>query len=188
MIASRFETLIRALTDRPIARRALTRGLAGAAMAAGLARWSGEDLHARKRRKRKTRNKPLENAFGCRNVGVVCTSANQCCSGLCAGKRGKKGKSSKKTCRAHDASDCRIDQDSCSGTNFACITSTGEEGFCHVTTGNASYCANDGIEFPCTKDEECNPFCGPLAACNVCNIPGEAPEQFCGGSSGCAQI
>jgi hypothetical protein len=168
-----------ALEDGIATRRTVARGLTGLLAAAGLA-WAGGDGQAAKRRgkTRKRRQAPI-NEFGCRNVGVGCTNASQCCSGVCSGKRGKK------RCQAHDTGGCELAQDSCSGTNFACTTTTGNPGFCHVTTGNAPYCALDGVDAECTKDADCVPFCGPLAACAVCAEPGQAPFRFCASPDSC---
>ncbi len=189
MNTQRFDTLVRSLAGGALTRRAVTRELAGTAIAAGLASWSAADLFAKNRRKHKRRKKkPLENRFGCRNVGAACSIANQCCSGICDGRggKGKNGKKQKKTCRAHDTGGCRADLDSCSANrDITCTTTTGEDGFCHLTTGNAPYCAFDGIDSECTKDEDCIELCGPLAACNVCAVPGQEETRFCGGPGSC---
>jgi hypothetical protein len=187
---SRFAALIRALTDGAVTRRTLGQGLAGGAIATGLAQlgWDAADAKRRNKKRKKGNRKPKVNRFGCRNVGVACSSANQCCSGICDGRggKGKNGKKRKKTCRAHDTGDCRADLESCSANrDITCTTTTGEDGFCHITTGNAPYCAFDGIDAECTKDEDCIELCGPLAACNVCAVPGQEETRFCGGPSGC---
>jgi hypothetical protein len=173
----RFAAPLRALQDGTATRRSVACGLAGLLVAAGFPSGSG-GAPAKNRRKRKRRHPPV-NEFGCRDVGVACTGADRCCSGVCAGKRGKK------RCQAHDTGGCELAQDSCSGTNFACTTTTGNPGFCHVTTGNAPYCALDGVDAECTKDADCVPFCGPLAACAVCAEPGQAPFRFCASPDSC---
>lgn len=186
MNATRFDAAVRSLIGRAQSRRGLTRALPGLALAAALTRWGVDDPQAGKRKKRK--NTPKANRFGCRNVGVECASASQCCSGICEGSggKGKNGKRRKKRCRAHDTGGCKAAQDSCStSTDFECVTTTGEDGFCHLTTGNAPYCALDAIDSECTKDEDCFELCGPLAACNVCAEPGQAEFRFCGGPSRC---
>jgi hypothetical protein len=126
----------------------------------------------KKRKKRKKRKKVTFNDFGCANVGSFCNTSEQCCSGICQGKKGKK------TCQAHDEGSCQANQDSCSGTPFLCTTSTGESGVCTVTTGNAPYCNTSGACFPCRKDADCVPFCGPQAACMVCETQCGATEGF----------
>jgi hypothetical protein len=98
----------------------------------------------------------------------------------------RKRKKGKKTCRAHDTGGCRAELESCSANrDITCTTTTGEDGFCHITTGNAPYCAFDGLDAECTKDEDCIELCGPLAACNVCAVPGQEETRFCGGPSDC---
>ncbi|MCD6027956.1 MAG: hypothetical protein K0S78_130 [Thermomicrobiales bacterium] len=185
MNASRFDRLVRALTDGATPRRVVLRGLAGAGFAAALLPWIGEDLDARrgkkrgKRKKGKQNKKPPVNRFGCRNVGVACSSAGQCCSGICEGGRRRKGKKTRKTCRAHDTGGCRVEQDSCSGEFFPCTATNGADGFCHVTTGNAPYCGVSSTTFDCTKDEDCIDLCGPEAACVVCDNPDLGSFQVC---------
>jgi hypothetical protein len=192
MNASQFDSLVGALTDGAAPRRVLVRGLVGAGIAAALMPWGQEELDARRSKKRgkrkKDNKKPKVNRFGCRNVGIACSSANQCCSGICEGRggKGKNGKKRKKTCRAHDTGGCRADLESCSANrDITCTTTTGEDGFCHITTGNAPYCAFDGIDAECTKDEDCIELCGPLAACSVCAVPGEEEFRFCAGPGSC---
>jgi hypothetical protein len=111
---------------------------------------------------------------GCKNVGKKCKNAGQCCSGICQGKKGKK------KCKAHDANGCKPGQQSagCGGNDVTCTTSAGiSDGVCQTTTGNAGFCTNVGGCFACTKDADCQPFCGPRAACIVCE-EGCAPFGF----------
>jgi hypothetical protein len=178
MSESRINALLHALQDGPTTRRAIARGLAGIALAAGLAQSGAANLDARKRRNPRQKKPPV-NRFGCRNVGVACSSAGQCCSGICEGGRRRKGKKTRKTCRAHDTGGCRVEQDSCSGEFFPCTATNGADGFCHVTTGNAPYCGVSSTTFDCTKDEDCIDLCGPEAACVVCNNPDLGSFQVC---------
>lgn len=183
---ARFDALVRSLGVGAMSRRTLARGLTVTATVAALTPWHADPSAAKKRKKGK--KKPKVNRFGCRNVGVACSSANQCCSGICAGRggQGKNGKRRKKTCRAHDTGGCRADLESCSANrDITCTTTTGEDGFCHITTGNAPYCAFDGLDAECTNDEDCIELCGPLAACNVCAVPGQEETRFCGGPGLC---
>ena len=135
--------------------------------------------HAKKRKKKKKKAK--FSAFGCVNVGGFCKNNSQCCSNICAGKKGKK------KCKAHDQSTCVAGQqeNTCNATkqNVFCTTTAGAEGFCDTTTGNAAYCLFDGDCFPCSKDTDCIPFCGAQAACVVC-------EDFCPqtGGTACAGV
>lgn len=100
---------------------------------------------------------------GCKNVGKKCKRDAQCCSDVCKGGKNKR-------CKAHDGAGCKAGQQetACGGVEVDCISSTGAEGACDTTTGNAPYCTVDGGCFPCTKDRQCRPFCGPKAACIRC--------------------
>src|SRR5687768_235577 len=77
-----FDDLIRSLFA---SRRSLLSG--GLALAAG---WFGVfDATAKNKRKKKSQ----KNAFRCLNVGQKCAGKNgKCCSGICNGKKPKKGK------------------------------------------------------------------------------------------------
>jgi hypothetical protein len=161
MDAKRFDTVTRSLTFAPSRRGILGLTLAGALhLLFGLA-----NAEAKKKKPKKLK----KNKFGCVNVGNKCrgNSAN-CCSGICQGKKPKKGKKDKSKCVAHDTGTCQVSQDSCVVGTTTCTTDDGQDGFCHGTTGNAGYCALFGNCFPCTKDADCQAFCGPVAACGVC--------------------
>jgi hypothetical protein len=154
-----------------VARRLATgfsrRGLWGIATGAALGAVARLPItaDAKKKRKRKKTPKLKLNAFGCVNVGGFCKNGGQCCSGICQGKKGKK------KCQAHDASTCVVGQISTecgAAEDVACTTSSGGEGTCTTTTGNAAYCFADGDCFPCKKDADCQAFCGPQAACIPC--------------------
>jgi hypothetical protein len=153
---TRFELLTRAITSQLTRRRlASVLGLAGTTFPALVA--------AKKKRKRS--KKVRRNDFGCVNVGSFCKNNGQCCSSICRGKK------SKKKCTAHDQSTCQAGQtiEDCGGAvDVLCTSSTGEEGLCVTTTGNAGYCFSGADCFPCAKDVDCEPFCGPGAACIVC--------------------
>jgi hypothetical protein len=118
-------------------------------------RWP--EVTAKKQRKKKKKARP--NAFGCLDVGDPCKNADQCCSGICEGKKGKR------KCRAHGAGSCQTDYDGCNGLVAVC----GTAGFCFRTTGNASFCGGPGGNcMVCAKDADCEPTHGPGAACVVC--------------------
>jgi hypothetical protein len=129
------------------------RGLAGAL---GLAAIAAPNLAVAKRKKRKKKIK--RNEFGCVNVGNFCKDDGQCCSGICEGKK----------CKGHDQGTCQLGQDVCAGDDAPCTQTAGGAGECLRTTGNAGYCAGEADIYPCTKDADCVPFCGPRAACIVC--------------------
>jgi hypothetical protein len=152
-----FDVLTRALPARP-SRRHLV-GLVGAIL--GLRTGSHASARKKRRRKKKHQRKIARNAFGCVSVGDYCTRDTQCCSGICAGKKGKQA------CQAHDA-------DICQGQNFClaeienCTTTDGGDGQCAVTTGDASFCMTDAYCLDCATDADCIPVCGTEAACIVC--------------------
>jgi hypothetical protein len=151
----RFDQIARTLSTFQ-SRRGLLRALGfGALLLPGTA-------SARNKKKRK--KKPKFNDFGCVNFGGYCKSNNQCCSGICEGKEGKK------RCGAHDFSTCQAGQNACDDAVAApCVSSTGaNRAACDTTTGNAPYCSADGDCFDCRKDADCVPFCGERAACIKC--------------------
>jgi hypothetical protein len=148
-------------------RREVLRGLLAAGVGALRLK---EAAAARKKRKRKPR--PKFNAFGCLNVGARCRGKDAlCCSGICQGKKSKKGEKDRSECVGHDAATCLPGQQLavCGGAaDVACTTSAGESGQCTTTTGNAPYCVEFGTCFPCTRDLDCQAVCGPQAACTPC--------------------
>ena len=145
-------------------------GLTAGGLAASVTRLrSPADAAATKKRK-----KPLRrNAFGCVDVGEKCRGADSvCCSGICQGKKPKKGQKDTSRCIAHDAGICQPGQGStfCGGSVFeSCESSTGEPGECETTTGKVGYCVRSQILCsPCAKDADCVPQCGADAACIRC--------------------
>jgi hypothetical protein len=142
-------------------RRDLLRGLTSAGLALPIARLP--ESAAKKRRKRQNKKKVRRNAFGCVNVGGFCKTSDQCCSGICTGKK------SKKQCRAHDTQGCQADQDACAedfGTGCPEVPTAS----CFRTTGDAGFCGffEAGACVACTKDADCLAAAGPIAACVVC--------------------
>jgi hypothetical protein len=169
MNQNRFDVVTRTISSLP-SRRDLLRGLAGAGLGLGIAR-RPDLVEARKKRKRKQKNRKqkaaVPNAFGCIDVGALCQNDDQCCSGVCAGKKGKK------RCRAHDVGDCPdgAAPEACY-EDVTCTTGTGEPGVCGTTTGNAVYCFVAGGCFACQTDVDCQRadggVLGPRAACVTC--------------------
>ena len=153
----RFDQIARAVSHN-LSRRSLA-GLAGigALGVAGVA-------DAGKKNKKKKKKVKFNN-LGCVDVGKFCKTADQCCSGICDGKKGKE------KCQAHDESTCQNGQQQglCGGTDVACQTASGQEGICNTTTGKAGYCSGDGVCSPCKKDADCISRCGTGAACVPCN-------------------
>ncbi|MCD6029833.1 MAG: hypothetical protein K0S78_2007 [Thermomicrobiales bacterium] len=175
MDAHRFDTLTRSLTGSS-SRRILLRAIVGAPL--GLVLAQRPDMARAKRRK-----KPKFNEYGCLEVGQPCAGKDaRCCSGICRGKKGKRGTA---TCVGHDTGGCRAGQLDCGGISVPCTTSTGNAGGCYTTTGNAGYCASDGDCFPCNKDADCRPFCGPRAACMRCETGCSGIGTLCLGPGGC---
>jgi hypothetical protein len=162
--ARRFDHMTRSF-GATFSRRSLLSSLTVTIAVIAGASFGGSHLAAKKQRKRKPKpGKP--NAFGCINVGDRCRHGEQCCSGICEGKKGKK------RCRSHDTGGCSVPSefppDSCTVETILCTTATGAAGTCGTTTGNAPYCAGDGDCRPCTKDADCQTLCGPRAACIQC--------------------
>lgn len=146
----RLPSLTRSLTRAP-SRRDVVRGLASAGLALGVARISSI-ADAKKQRKRKRPKKAKPNAFGCRSVGVACQNAEQCCSGICQGKK----------CRAHGTGTCRQDKPGyCASVPddypyVACQANCG----CFRTTAGSNFCsrgvATGGEQCTdCKKDADC---------------------------------
>jgi hypothetical protein len=177
MDASRFDRLARSFGTGSSRRRLLRLGAValGLGVAAGPA---GEETLAKKKKIKK-------NEFGCVNVGGKCRGKdNKCCSGICKGKKPKKGEKDKSKCQAHDtgvgcvagqqSAFCRIgsvlemglDSEGMEVPN--CTTAAGVPGTCETTTGNAPYCVFTGECFSCSKDTDCEGVCGPQAACVRC--------------------
>jgi hypothetical protein len=148
-------------------------GLAAGGFAAALLGVTlGIDTDAKKK-KRKKAKKPQLNAFGCLDVSQACGgSSSKCCSGICQGKKPKKGKKDTSRCVAHNALDCQTGADSCAGGTVPC----GTAGACAITTGAASFCSatGDGACVVCQTDADCVASRGPGAACIVC--PGNCPD------------
>lgn len=149
------QIVLRAITrtiSDGLSRRDVLRGLAGAGLGLGMLH-SPVTVDAKKKRKRKQRNpKAKPNNYGCLEVGDPCKTAEQCCSGVCEGKQGKK------RCRSHDTGTC--DQDLpglCSPTPTIAPCNNSGTCFCMITTANSSFCAQLGQSHctACRKDADC---------------------------------
>ncbi|MGH2616580.1 MAG: hypothetical protein ACRDJC_15170 [Thermomicrobiales bacterium] len=166
MDASRFNRFTRARTAVP-SRRVVLQGLVATVL--GLApAVPPSAVHPKKRKKKLKRN-----AFGCVDVGGKCRGKDSvCCSGICQGKKPKQGEKDRSRCVAHDTGGCQAGQTDTfcgpSGQNVDCTSSAGRDGVCVRTTGNAGYCLFARGCMACTKDADCQPACGPHAACVVC--------------------
>jgi hypothetical protein len=157
------DTALRELISLPTARRSLLGALAVGLLTPAAA-------SAKKNRKRRKRRKlPEPNAFGCLDVDVACRGdSSACCSGICAGKKPKRGKKDTSRCVAHNTGGCLLENDSCGIEipNLPC----GVDGLCVRTTGNAGFCANfrESTCAACRRDEDCQGALGPGAACMIC--------------------
>jgi hypothetical protein len=107
----------------------------------------------KKRKKRKPR-KPKPNAFGCLNVGKPCKSADQCCSGICDGKKRKR------KCVAHGTGTCdQQGPEICVPDPPIALTCNNDATCrCFRTTGDSIVCAK--FEGPascvqCARDADC---------------------------------
>jgi hypothetical protein len=176
----RFDVLIPALTHLPT-RRDVLRGLAGASLGLVVLR-SPDAGRARKKRKRKNKKPKLKrNAFGCVDVGGKCLGNDaNCCSGICEGKKPKKGKKDTSVCVGHDtAGVCFPDSDTCTvGGTIPCGPGV-RDCRCLLTTGNAGFCGDLEAGFTelcrdCARDADCEAEFGPGAACvffhGICSV------------------
>jgi hypothetical protein len=169
MDASHFDAM-----SRSLGADASRRGLLGGVLATlSLGGRSRAKSTAKTRHQGTKRKKLQRNQFGCVNVGGKCRGkASNCCSGICQGKKPKRGERDKSRCVGHDAATCLPGQTACDGTGgfVPCTTSAGEAGDCYTTTGNAAYCSTSTACVSCRTDVDCRPFCGPQAACTPCAV------------------
>jgi hypothetical protein len=147
MDGSHFDDVVRSLKE---SRRSLLGGAIAAATGGIGVRIAEARKRGKQRKKRKPRARP--NQYGCLEIDDPCKTAEQCCSGICEGKKGKK------RCRAHGAGTCKpqpgvcTDPDpgygTCNNDNFC---------YCHRTTANSIYCANQAHTdcADCRKDADC---------------------------------
>jgi hypothetical protein len=161
---------MRAMRGVP-SRRDVLRSLAGAGLGVGIVRFP--DLAAAKKRKRKKKVKKAKpNEYGCLEVGAPCTSEDQCCSGICAGKKGKR------TCRAHHTGTCRQDGllVPCNNrTTCGCLHTTAGSDICsELFVPGGSACA------ACQRDADCEALgFPPGSACGLSAIPCESGTMAC---------
>jgi hypothetical protein len=180
MDADRFDALTRFFTAESSRRRVLG-GMAAALGAQMLSAMPGSsNAKGNKKRKKRKKSKKAKrklqqevqlNNFGCVDVGGACRGENaNCCSGICQGNAPKKGQKDKSRCIAHDTGGCRPGNLICSADGQPCTTSTGEQGKCFTTTGNAGYCVGNGEFIACNRDTDCQALekFGAQAACLIC--------------------
>jgi hypothetical protein len=149
--------LTRTLARFP-SRRDLLRGLARTGLALGvLPIVDGADARKKRKKRKKRQPKATPNEYGCLEVNDPCTSQDQCCSGICEGKR----------CRPHDTGTCPQDLET-----DICLAGTIEDALkvlcdnsqscgCFRTTGGSHYCSdflyNEGDSrcADCQTDADC---------------------------------
>ena len=185
MDGSLFDTLARSLANARTRRGALA-----TVLGATVGLFSRDDADAKKGKGKK----PKVNEFGCIDVGKACRGKNgKCCSGICQGKKPKKGKKDKSKCVAHNTGVCNADTDTCtvgapalcnpSNPNCLCTLTTGNAGFCGSFTGNGAGGINECRV--CRKDTDCQAEFGSGAACVV--LGGICTSQcLATGRTGCA--
>jgi hypothetical protein len=128
----------------------------------------------------KKRKKKRPNAFGCLNVGQACGGKNgRCCSGICQGKKPKKGKKDTSRCVAHHAGGCTVDRHLCTNPTVAACSAASTTASCFKTTGNAGFCAeSEGSDLevnclPCRRDPDCEEMgFGTGSACVILRTEG----------------
>jgi hypothetical protein len=159
-----FDQLARSLAWAP-SRRHVLRGLASAGLGLAVVRPSPL-VEAKKKRKRKKKAKKAKpNEYGCLEVNDPCRSADDCCSGICEGKK----------CRAHDTGICRQDKTgACTASlNELPSLTCGNECYCFRTTAGSNFCAfppaakGDPKCADCKKDADCLALGFPAGAACV---------------------
>ncbi|MFN8661923.1 MAG: hypothetical protein U0075_08530 [Thermomicrobiales bacterium] len=153
-----FDALSKEIPEQPLFRRSVLAGLAGSML--GLIAGGPSDLVAKEKKDndKKRKKKPLQrNEFGCVPVGKHCRGNDSvCCSGVCDGKKPKKGERDRSECVPHDTGGCVKGQQSgfCHAGSMGtpCTSSAGHPGTCETTTGNAGFCVATGSCTDCDTD------------------------------------
>jgi hypothetical protein len=159
MEAHRFDTLARSLSDARSRRRVLAAAMGSLVTLGTLT----ADAKKKKRQKSKPKKPLLFNEFGCIDVGGACRGKDAlCCSGICQGKKPKKGKKDTRKCVAHNTGGCTLARNFCAGgIPGARCNPANEFALCTATTGNAAFCANASGSSnaancrPCVTDKDC---------------------------------
>jgi hypothetical protein len=161
-------------------RREMLRSLTGLGLGFGAARQPDIATAKKKRKRKKAKPKAKPNFFGCIEVGQACESANDSCSGICAGKKGKK------RCQGHGTGTCNQEADgycqaedpeqtACNDRpNCFCWRTTAGSQFCGDFNGEAgSDCAN------CRKDADCEALGFPAGSACVPVVGGMCSTSPC---------
>jgi hypothetical protein len=166
MDAPRFDWWTRTLTDTASRRSVL--GLSGVALGLAATRFSGIAT-AKKKHKKKNPQKLTRNSFGCVDVGKACRGKDaNCCSGICQGKKSKKGQKDTSKCAAHDVEGCQANPDgSLNEAEDHCPDKPAA--WCYWTTGKGSFCGfgGAGMCVVCARDTDCEADFGAGAACII---------------------
>jgi hypothetical protein len=174
----RFARLRKALLGIP-SRRDVLRGLAGVGLGMGAARLPGVvDAKKKRKRKNKRKKKAKANEFGCLEVGEPCKNADQCCAGICEGKK----------CRAHDTGTCKQEGPELCVIDPPLALTCNDDATCRCfgTTADSIVCARYDAEgcADCGRDADCRALGYPPEA--VCVPMSTGPcAGACTGSTAC---
>ena len=106
MNADRFDALARSLLTG-VTRRRVAGGMVAIVAGSFLPLGSAANKHKKK-------TTLVRNQFGCVNVGGTCKGKDaNCCSGICQGKKPKKGKKDTRRCVGHHEDACSPDRNFC---------------------------------------------------------------------------
>jgi hypothetical protein len=143
-----FATWTRSLASRLPRRRLWPGGLkavAGGALAVTMSRFDRLPAAARE-----------EAAKRCLKDGDECKRGNQCCSGLCKGKKCR---------RAPGQGTCTIRKDRCKTGDSDASRCAGGDCLCFRRLDGAAVCAGDGECFDCSRDADCVAAFGERFVC-----------------------
>ena len=164
MDRQRFDALLMSLADESLPRRTVLRLVVAAPLAGLLAR-VGAGQRA--------------TAASCRQNAKPCDRGNQCCSGVCRGRRDRK------KCRpAPGQGTCTILKDTCEigGQAAACDPELNATCVCFIRPNGAAFCA-DPTTFDCLPCAECPTGTTCVRArnglCVSCPIGTGATETIC---------
>jgi hypothetical protein len=183
-----FSAVTRTLTEMP-SRRDVLRGLGAAGLGLGALRLPDLAIAKKKRKRKKKGKKAKPNEYGCLEVGDPCKVAEQCCSGICEGKKGKR------KCQAHGIGTCEQDKPGlCEAGNPLSTICNGAACLCVRTTSGSNYCGT--LLMPsacadCKKDTDCEaqgfppgtacvPFGGEFTCAGQCEETGMVCLVPCG--------
>jgi hypothetical protein len=184
----RFDAWTKALTADQTSRRTTLLSMSSAALGVLLARFSDNAIAKKRKNKKKRKKKLKKNEFGCVDIGGKCRGSDgACCSGVCQGKKPKKGKKDKSVCVDHNVGGCTLDRDICvtgDGQESACGTAA----VCAQTTGNAAFCASqENVDCRiCSTDRDCEAQGFPIGSACIILTGGECvgEDNDCNGVSG----